>query len=742
MCADAPVRYVSAGLEELRSQSIQAIAIALLGVIAYVFLLIAAQPAQWGLEPMLVVAALAGTATTAYLLLSLGVLPAASALVIGLLVAITVALYSFSDDLFATIYPLTAVIAGILLGWRHAAVVGLANGVLVLGISVRSPNILPMEVAETVLLLIAINLVVSWLLSRPTHAALDWAWTNYREVLEKIEEARARQAELARLSAELSDACQRLEVANDELERARKAAVEARQLKAEYAAAISHELRTPLNLIIGFSEMMVIAPHTYEGETLPEGYRGDIEAIYRNACHLSSLVDDVLDLAQVDAHRMALEKNWISLDKIIDEAVATVGTLYKDRGLSIRKELPDGLPSLYVDAIRIRQVLINLLNNAARFTVAGGTTIGAMIEGQDVIVSVEDTGVGIPPEELPSVFKEFHHATGPSVGPYGGRGLGLTICRRFVELHGGSMWVESAPSKGAKFSFSLPLSQNVMSTPIRATWETWARPSHVQVEPTVAVLTSDDTSADAFRRYLEGVRVVRVHDLDHAQRLAARRPLRAVIVATRSDANQLATAARNASELRDVLTIVCPLRTRATANLDLCVSQYLVKPVDREQLRAALTSLKKRIARVMVVEDDSEMVSLLSRMLRSLSRRYQITTVSNGAEAIATLRKKHPDVVLLDLLMPGIDGYKVIEAMQRDETLASVPVIVVTARGRENELITAEEFSIQSSGGLSVGEVMGYLQVLLEGIPAMLRQRREQRLPSDRLNQDIARTER
>src|SRR5262249_22616907 len=225
---------------------------------------------------------------------------------------------------------------------------------------------------------------------------------------QRTDDLRDREAELSRVAKSLREACIRLEEMNAELERAQRAAEDARRLKSEFAATISHELRTPLNLIIGFSEMMMNAPVAYAGQRLPESYRRDLEAIYRNAGQISRLIDDVLDLSQIDAQRMALERSNVSLRQIVDEATSTVALLLEHLGLCLTVHVSPDLPALYVDPTRIRQILINFLNNAARFTDRGGITVRATADEYEVVVAVTDTGVGIPPEDLPYVFEEFH----------------------------------------------------------------------------------------------------------------------------------------------------------------------------------------------------------------------------------------------------------------------------------------------------------------------------------------------
>jgi signal transduction histidine kinase/CheY-like chemotaxis protein len=701
-------------LDQLRAQALPPVAGAAGAAGVGLLLYAAVQPRPIAPELIATAAALGGLCAVGYALSSRRPTLAAALLVVGLLAVLTADVALWLGPSIGSWLVLVVLAGAALRGWRCGALTAaLASVALPLATGRGSSAGLDLGDPAPVLLCWA-ALGAYWLISRPLQAALSWAWLGYERAERLMEEARERQAELARLSKSLNETCYQLEVVNHELERARRAAEEAHRVKAEFAAAISHELRTPLNLIIGFSEMMVIAPRTYHGEVLPEGYRGDVQAIYRSACHLSSLVDDVLDLAEVEAHRMALEKEWVPLGRIADEAVATVATLFKDRGLSLAIDLPDDLPRLYVDRTRIRQVLINLLTNAARFTSRGGATLRARSDGRDVTVSVHDTGIGIPPEEVPSLFKPFHHAAGSAPGPYGGRGLGLAICRRLTELHGGAIWVESAPGQGSTFLFTLPLCETVVAASPREEWQTWARPGASEPEPLVALVAPDDKHAGLFQRYLDGYRVVRVDDLDEVRPLAERGALRALVLAA-----PLAGAARRrweaAAELERVPIITCPLRTGGDGGLGPRVAKYLVKPIDSQQLRQAFASLGKPTVEVAIVDDDPEMVRLLSRMVGALSGRHRVVTAADGAEALALLRARPPDVVLLDLLMPGTDGYAVVEAMGQDPTLAAIPIVVASAWGAEHRRVTATELGISRAQGLPVGEAMRYLQTLLRG---------------------------
>jgi signal transduction histidine kinase len=308
-----------------------------------------------------------------------------------------------------------------------------------------------------------LSCLLIWATVKPMYRARSWAWDNVTRLTEVTDQLRDRQAELLRLSKSLNSAYDRLEQVSRELDEQRQIAESARRAKAQFAAMVSHELRTPLNLIIGFSEMMVLSPHSYVGETLPETYRGDVEAIYRSARHLSNLVDDVLELSQIEANRMGLTKDWARLGDIVAQAFAMVAAIYRDKGLSLDADVAD-TPPIYVDATRVREILVNLLVNAVRFTDRGGVTVRATRAETEVEVTVSDTGVGIQPENLPLVFEEYRHVGRSASAEHDrGFGLGLVICKRFVELHGGRIRVDSSVEVGTTFAFTLPSSDAVVA---------------------------------------------------------------------------------------------------------------------------------------------------------------------------------------------------------------------------------------------------------------------------------------
>ena len=636
-------------------------------------------------------------------------LPAVVALLLGLGLAILAAARSDPGAPVACLWPLAAGASGLLLGPAAGFAVAGAIAAGLLGAAIA--GFLPLPAAVVASAGALATAVVTWVAVSPLQMVLHWAWLSYERAWRQTEALRDQRGELQRVLKDLEGAYQRLERMNLELERARRAADEARRLKAEFAANVSHELRTPLNLIVGFSEMMLMAPDTYGGELLPPAYRGDLEAIYRNAEHLSHLIDDILDLSQIEAGRMGLVKAPLSPRQVIEEAVATVEHLFTGKGLTLTVDAAADLPTVPADRTRIRQVLINLLTNAARFTQQGGVQVRAHARQSEVVIAVADTGIGIPAEGLVHMFEEFRQVTGPLGKPEKGSGLGLAVSRKFVELHGGRMWAESQVGQGTTVFFTLPVREELAASAITPAWETRVRLRPAAPERgRVIVVDPDPGVVRLFQRYLDGYQVEGAADAAQALHLASRQLAHALIV-TASSGEEGWQRLRQAREgLPNLPVVVCTLRSGLKSDLPRGVRAYLVKPISRAGLLSALRQLGTPVRRVLVVDDDPEVVRLLSRMLRSARRRYTVIAAHGGAEALQALAATPPDAVILDLLMPEVDGYTVLEHMQATPALADLPVIVVTARGREEEVVTAGLIGITRRSGFSIGEMMRCVQ--------------------------------
>ncbi|HEY64287.1 MAG TPA: response regulator [Caldilineae bacterium] len=652
-----------------------------------------------------------------------GFLPATCIYIIGMVLGIFLAAWAHADASALLLLALPVGVASMLIGpGAGFLAAGLTIAALEASVALPTIPLIPASMVWKTGIFSFLMAVLLWVAMYPLRMTMHWAWMSYERARQQSEALRRHRGELSRALKDLDLAYRRLEAMAIELERARRAADEARRLKAEFAANISHELRTPLNLIIGFSEMMALAPHTY-GEPLPPAYRGDVQAIYRNARHLSNLIDDVLDLSQIEAGRMGLAKEPISLSEVITEALGAIAHLFESKGLYLAMDIPSDLPTVPADRTRIRQVLINLLNNAARFTDQGGVTITATANKREVTVAIADTGIGIAEEDIPKVFEEFRQLDGSIRRRAAGSGLGLAISKKFVELHGGRMWVKSKPGVGTTFYFSLPLREDLGISRLPPEWETWAHlPPDKEGQKTIVVVDPEPATAKLFERYLDGYRVVHAADEDEARQLAARELFHALIVIAPSGETGWLQLRQAREGLPNVPVVVCTLRGGTIATKPDGVATYLVKPVSREHFLAALEKLGPDVHSLLIVDDAPEVVQLLSRMVQMAPRPYRVWKAYSGVQALEILREHQPDAVVLDLLMPEVDGYTVLEHMRSDERLREIPVIVVTAKGQDEEVITAGLVGITRREGMSVGELMRCLKASLDALrsPALI----------------------
>ncbi len=527
-----------------------------------------------------------------------------SLLLLGVLTAVTSAILIFRLPDLAYFYALVVIFAGVLLGTTALLLMTILAGSILLAISTIQLS-LPL-LSTDVLLPMALILLVYIASRLSVHnlvKALAWALNAYQRSLRNLQLLRERRAELRRTLNALEEATGRIERANRELAIARREADEARILKEQFVANVSHELRTPLNIIVGFAEMMYLSPESYEDVFWTPDLESDIQEMYRASRHLESLVNDVLDLSRIDSARLPMFRELVDIRNILVDAGETIAPLLRQHGLYYEVECPNALPYLLVDRTRIRQVMLNLLNNAVRYTDAGGITTRAEQMDDAVQISVHDTGVGIPENQLDQIFEEFVQVGAGRRGR-GGTGLGLALCRQFVELHGGRMWVESEVGMGSTFYFSLPLPGALPQvTPLHST------PFHHQVKTSdgaVVVVDPDPTIAEMLSRYLGDRPVLPASGPSEAEaEIEAGHPL-AVIVNLPPDAPRdawLGALGEN-SERYSVPIIRCsipsPSWLRQTTSIDDC----LTKPISRNSLRQTLVKHCPEPTTLMVVDDD------------------------------------------------------------------------------------------------------------------------------------------
>ncbi len=336
---------------------------------------------------------------------------------------------------------------------------------------------------------------IGWGLSTNLLAAIDSSSYHYEQARTLLEETRQHRAEISRMLKEQTQANYQLERLNQMLHSARIRAEEARDDRDRFILAVSHELRSPLNFILGFSDLMVNSPATYAPrESWPPGLYDDIQEVYRSSTHLLGLINDILDMGQIDAQQMTLFREKVSLEHVVQEVTKMAGSAFAQKGLWLRAEFAPDLPQVFIDTTRIRQVLLNLVTNSLRFTETGGVTIHASATDEHLLITVEDTGSGIAPEDVPKVFDEFRQVGQASWRRREGTGLGLSISRRFIELHGGRIWLESEPGRGTRFYFTIPIHET--AAPLAET-ETYLQPAHplyqIRQEQLVLLLSEEDS---------------------------------------------------------------------------------------------------------------------------------------------------------------------------------------------------------------------------------------------------------
>ncbi|MGI6207689.1 MAG: hybrid sensor histidine kinase/response regulator [Anaerolineae bacterium] len=580
----------------------------------------------------------------------------------------------------------TVIAMGLLAGphWSSAYAVGLAGAVALLPAAWPAKWQLIQEAAFASVLMWVVTRNLFETLARAEMSELR-SWQHAREAME-------RRGELRRTSKALQDMYTLLERTNHELEAARREAEEAKEVKARFAANISHELRTPLNLIMGFSHTMYSSPEVYGDMRWPPELRMDIHEIYSASRHLLGMIDDILDLARIEAHRLPLKLEPTDLLEVLAEAVATGRGLLRGSEVEIRLRLPEELPQVHVDRTRILQVLLNLLNNAIRFTDRGEIVVAARAEDGEVHISVSDTGTGIPAEDLPFIFDEFSQARGPITSGRGGAGLGLAVCREFVQMHGGRISAESEVGKGSTFSFALPLPDTGRSRSRLSYYlpDGWTPPiSKNPLGKSVIVLAPDEATSRQLARGVVGYRAIPLSDIS-ALREAVETEHPAGVVLVR-DALDPARGVRceeiwQATGRPDLGVVEYEMPLPGLARDYLQVDDYLIKPVQAESLVAAVQRCGAGTDRFLVVDDDTGFRTLVRRVLSSVFPRATLRSCAGGREALAMLERERFDVVLLDLVMPGMSGMEFLNHARRRSLLNGTKVVVSTGAALEVEL--------------------------------------------------------
>jgi signal transduction histidine kinase/DNA-binding response OmpR family regulator len=477
---------------------------------------------------------------------------------------------------------------------------------------------------------------------------------------------------------------------NTQLRQSQQEALAATEAKSHFLANMSHELRTPLNAIIGYSEML----EEDATETGKEDIVPDLKKINGAGKHLLALINDILDLSKIEAGKMDLYLETFDLKTLLDDVVATTSLLVQKKANQLEVQLSPDLGTMRADLTKVRQALFNLLSNASKFTEHGTITLKAARESDPgqagwIVLQVRDTGIGMTPAQLSRMFQAFSQADAATVRKYGGTGLGLAITQHFCRMMGGDVTVASEIGKGSTFTIRLP---SEVRNPREESDEKSARPlDQLPKEANTVMVVDDDPSArDLLKRFLnkQGFHVKCAANGPEALALVKRvRPkvITLDVMMPGMDGWAVLSKLKEDPATADIPVIVLTIVDDKHYGYALGATEYLTKPVDRERLAAIIGALRHRSipGRALVVDDEADSRDML---VRSLEREdWTTVTATDGRDALEAVAAQKPDLILLDLMMPRMDGFAFVAELRKRQEWRAIPIIVVTAKSLTNE---------------------------------------------------------
>ena len=483
----------------------------------------------------------------------------------------------------------------------------------------------------------------------------------------------------------------------------------ASQHKSDFLASMSHELRTPLNAVIGFSDVLLDRMFGDLNERQDEYVRD----IRNSGRHLLELINEILDLSKVEAGQMELDLDAVSLTDLIEHGLAMVRGRAGEHGISLSCDVDPELGTALADELKLKQVIVNLLSNAVKFTPDGGAVAAtARRVGTEAQVSVRDTGIGIAPAEQDRIFEAFQRGGRAARTSTEGTGLGLTLSKRIVDLHGGRLWMESEPGVGSTFSFSIPLEPASAPAADRPP-EPVAAPS--DGKDNVLVVEDDRRSADLLRVYLEdgGYAVSIARDGVEGLELAGRlHPVAVIldILLPRLNGWDLLAQLKSDPATSDIPVVIVSMTDEQGAGFALGASDYLVKPVERARLLDALSRCvppRGERRTLVAIDDDPVDLDLLEAVLAPEG--WRVVRATGGEAGVRAVRRERPAVVVLDLLMPEVDGFAVVEQLRADPLVGDVPVVVLTSKemtGADRQRLAGQISFLAQKGTFAQAELV------------------------------------
>jgi signal transduction histidine kinase/CheY-like chemotaxis protein len=516
----------------------------------------------------------------------------------------------------------------------------------------------------------------------------------------------------------------------EELLLTKEAAEAASRVKSEFLASMSHELRTPLNAIIGYSELL---QEEAEDSDQPE-FVEDIKKINSSGKHLLSIINDILDLSKIEAGKMDLFVETFSVPNMVDEVISAIQPLADKNGNRLIVRCDEATGSMTADMVKVKQCLLNLLGNACKFTEKGQVTLEVekrvADSGKQIVFSVKDTGIGLTEEQIGRLFQSFTQADSSTKRKYGGTGLGLTISRNFCRMMGGDIEVSSVLGKGSVFTVILPVKDGETQEPKleeSLVPNVLAFPGdRSAARGTVLVIEDNVASRDLLCRFLEkeGYRILTAANGKEGLDLARQsRPdlITLDLILPGMDGWQVLTELKSDPGMSSIPVILITISDDKERGFALGASEFITKPIRREQLSEILQKYRKEqpVHSVLVIEDDP----VTSDMMKTILDRegWEVETAGNGIAAIEQLTNKLPDLILLDLMMPQMDGFEFIVELRKREPWREIPVIVNTAKELTMEdviQLNGRVTQIVRKGSDTMEQLLDHIAAVLQGIEA------------------------
>ena len=479
------------------------------------------------------------------------------------------------------------------------------------------------------------------------------------------------------LEEEQSQKIQELTRLMREVEEANRHIQEADRLKSQFLANMSHELRTPMNSIIGFSEILI----ERLGSQISDKHLNFLRHIHDSGHHLLAIINDVLDLSKIEAGKMEIYPEFFDIAPVVESVCTTMKGMTRSEPRFVI-DVPAGLPQIETDLAKFKQVLFNLLSNAVKFSSPGSPiTVRASFEGKShdgwIAVSVEDQGIGVAPEHQSMIFEEFRQVDGTVRREFGGTGLGLALVKKFVELQGGRVAVASTIGEGSTFTFHLPVASRAAVV---------TRSPELSALPDRVLVIEDDANAfDLISSALgsAGYTAVRARHGEEALRLAREsKPLAVTLdlVLPGVDGWEVLKRLKSDVATRDLPVVIISMVDNRDLGMALGADDYFVKPVDRDRLieRVQAMTEGRPKAKLLLIDDDLAVHALLDEELGALG--FDLASVYSGEEGIRAAAERSPDVIILDLMMPGMSGFDVADSLKQNPATANIPILVLTSK--------------------------------------------------------------